>query len=276
MLTTGAVDYIGVTFSASFDEHRLEPWFGRWKKAGRGKHGYETLQISELGASLVSDGPERQGKHLDVSGTCWQAMRDEDMATELLPSTLISYGGNATRIDFALDMHDCDSSVDLFYELAHLGQVKTRARGRRKYESTKEYGFYIGSRGSDKFARIYDKRLEQGALAGPRWNRVELQMRKRYAVLMTTAYVSAMNKRAFINRAIQDYVDFPTNDEFQRACREQDGDLPLLHRKPPKFIRWLESQVIPAMLNYQEQHPDADVLRAFSLMYHEAFNRRKR
>jgi len=276
MQTTGAVDYIAVTFSANFDEQRLEPWVGRWKNAGRAGQGYQRRQVSEFGADLASEGEERIGKHFRIPGECWQAMRDEDMAVEFLPETLLNMGGKPTRLDLCVNMHECESSVDLLHELATLKQIRTRARGRKRYESTKEYGFYIGSRGSDKFARIYDKKLEQGIAAAPSWVRVEIQMRKRYASLMTAGYVASTNKRHFINRAIQDYVDFPTNDEFQQACRDQDGDLPLLHRKPPKFMRWLESQVIPAMLNYQEQHADADILRTFSLMYHEAFNRRNR
>jgi hypothetical protein len=275
MLTTGAVDYIGVTFSSNFDEHRLTPWVGDWKDAGHASEGYQRRQVSQLGADLVSEGEDRLGKHFRIPGECWQAMRDEDMATEVLPGYLLDLGGKPTRLDLCVNMHEADSSVDLLYELATLKQVRTRARSLKRYQSSAEYGFYVGSKGSDKYARVYDKRLQQGMAAAPRWVRVEIQMRKRYAVLMTSSYAFAQNKRSFINRAIQDYLDFPTNDEFQQAISDQDGELPTLYRKPPKFVRWLEKQVIPAMLNYQDQHEGADILRMFSLMYHEAYTRRK-
>lgn len=276
MLTTGAVDYIGVTFSSNFDEHRLEPWVGKWKDAGSGGPNYARRQVSEFGADLVSEGEARQGKHFRIPGECWQAMRDEDMACDFLPGYLLDLGGKPTRLDLCMNMHEADSSVDLLYELATLKQIRTRARSLKRYQSSAEYGFYVGSKGSDKYARVYDKRLQQGMAAAPNWVRVEIQMRKRYALLMTDAYVGSANKRTFINRAIHDYIDFPTNDEYQTAIRDQDGELPTLYRKPPKFVRWLERQVIPAMLNYQDQHEGTDILRMFSLMYHEAFTQRKK
>jgi hypothetical protein len=275
MLTRAGVDYIGVTFSSSFDEHRLVPWVGDWKPAGRGNHGYEKRQISEYGADIVSEAEDRLGKHFRIPGAAWQAMRDSDMAVEFLPQYLLQIGGKPTRIDLALDMHESETSVDLLHTLTDLGQIRTRARMGKRITSTREDGFYVGSRGSDKFCRVYDKRLEQDTPTAPRWVRVELQMRKRYASLITVGYCEAPNKRNFINRAIADYVDWPTNSDYQEAIRSQDGDLPLLHHKPPKIIRWLAAQVIPALLNYQDQNPDVDVMRLVGLMYHEAHTARK-
>lgn len=276
MITTGAADYLAVTFSSNFDEQRLTGWVGEWKDAGHASEGYQRRQVSTFGADLVSEGEDRLGKHFRIPGACWQAMHDEDMAVDFLPEYLLDLGGKPTRLDLCVNLHEADSSVDLLYELATLKQIRTRARSVMRIKGRENEGFYVGSRGSDKFARVYDKRLEQGSPAAPTWVRVEIQMRKRYAVLMTEAYASAANKRMFINRAIFDYIDFPTNDEYQQAIREQDGELPTLYRKPPRFIRWLQNQVIPAMLNFEEQHPDADIMRTFSLMYFEAQYQRKK
>lgn len=276
MLTTGAVDYIGVTFSSNFDERRLSPWIGDWKEAGSASEGYTRRQVSELGADLVSDGEERLGKHFRIPGECWQAMRDETMAVEFLPGYLLDLGGKPTRLDLCVNMHEADSSVDLLYELATLNQMRTRARSLKRYQSSVEYGFYVGSKGSDKYARVYDKRLQQRMPDAPKWVRVEIQMRKRYAVAMTTSYSQSANKRQFINRAVQDYLDFPTNDEYQAALRDQDGQLPTLSRPLPKFFEWLDRQVVPAMVNYQSQHPDTNVLAILTSMYETARTPRKK
>src|SRR6185295_6313755 len=254
MKTTGHVDTMGATFSAAFDEAHLIGWVGHFKNVGRGSHGYQRRAVSELGAVLIADGEDRMGKNLLVTGACFQSMRDEDMPAEDFPQFCLEHGGKPTRLDLCLNMHEADTDVDMLYDLATMGLMRSRAHLDKRIKSEKENGFYVGSKKSDKFARIYDKRLEQEHFSGPKWIRVELQMRKRYATLMTVAYAGAADKRHFINRAIQDYCDFPTSDEIQQAIRDQDGDLPLLHRKPPKFMRWLEDQVIPAMLNYQDQH----------------------
>lgn len=277
MLTTGYVDYIGVTFSSNFDERRLVGWVGEFTNVGRGEHGYQRRAISELGADLVSEGEDRMGMHIRVPGAAWQAMRDEDMAVEILPEYMLALGGHPTRLDLALDLHEAHTTVEGLHELKDLGQIRTRARSGKRYYGQKDDGFYVGSKGSDKFMRVYDKKLERELdQPAPHWIRLELQMRKRYAVMMTSAYVAQANKRNFINTAIRDYCDFPTNDEFQEAVSAQDCDLPMMHRKPTKFMKWLETQVIPAMLNYQEQHPDGDILRMFSLMYHTAFTERRK
>lgn len=276
MLTTGHIDTMGVTFSSNFNERHLEGWVGKFTTVGRGSHGYERRAISELGAVIVSDGPERMGKHLDIQGACFQAMRDEDMPVDDFPEFCLSHGAKPTRLDLCVNLHEAITTVDTLHTLAELGQTRTRATLDKRISSHHEDGFYVGSKKSDKFMRVYDKRLEQGLGAAPAWIRLEIQMRKRYAVAMTVLYAQVPNKRAFINRAIQDYCDFPTSDEIQEALRDQDGDLPLLRRKPPKFVRWLEKQVIPAMLNYQDNNQGVDVLRMFSLMYYEAQNQRKR
>src|SRR5213075_2951030 len=99
MLTTGHPDMLGVTFSSNFDERQLEPWTGKFKTVGHGSHGYERRAISKYGAVIVSDGPDRMGKHLDVGGACFQAMRDADMPADEFPEFCLAHGAKPTRMD---------------------------------------------------------------------------------------------------------------------------------------------------------------------------------
>lgn len=274
MLTTAHVDMMGITFSSSFDEAHLHQWFGPFENVGSAKHGYTRRAVSEIGAVIVSDGPERLGKHLDVPGACLQAMRDLKMDVDSFPGFCLQHGGTATRLDLCVNLHDCDTNVDDLYERATLGQIRTRAELDKLYTGPKERGFYVGSKHSDRYMRVYDKRLEQRDPSSPPWVRIELQLRRRYAAAVMVKYTQHPNKRAFINRALKGYCDFPTSDEVQTAFHDQGGELPILPRKLPKFLKWLDEQIIPAMVKYQLENPESDVLTMVGLLYNQAYTKR--
>lgn len=138
---------------------------------GRGGRGYPNMFQANFGDVRVLHGsknPEVMGVHVTISGQGCKAL-----FSRVLPSVLIenilSYNCKVTRIDLALD-----NIGDIYfypYEIKQFVFAKqTKSRWRTfelvqsgSIQSAELTGdtFYLGSRTSDLFCRVYDKTLER-------------------------------------------------------------------------------------------------------------------
>lgn len=275
MKSTGHLDWLSVTFPHDFDERILEVYVGKFKTIGSGSHGYARRAQTNLGAILLADGETRQGKSLTLSADVLGELRALLDTDAPILDLLAAHAGHASRVDLALNLLETTATPALLWADYSRGLVRTKARGNTAM-STAEGGihaFYIGSRKSDKFLRVYDKALEQ-KLTGTSWTRLELECRK----LVARSYVDAMCKqktlRPFINKAIAEYADFAASDDFREATSQEDADLPILGRKEPKFWRWMSSQVVPAMVYRQQAYPEENVGAALNLLFQRLLAKR--
>jgi len=275
--TFGHVDWLSVTFDADFDERLIEAYVGTFKTLGAGSHGYTRRAQSKIGAVLLADGERRQGKSLTLSSDVLEGLRTILESDGPILDFVSHHKGRASRLDLALDIVEATITPSSLWAEYQAGMARTSTRSNLALTSN-ERGvetFYIGSRQSDKFLRVYDKALEQ-KMDDKAWLRLELQCRRLVARSYVSSMVEQKSIRPFINRAITEFCDFPLSAEFREATAQDNADVPTLARKIPHFWRWMETQVIPAMASRQVEFPEENVLKTLTLLYHKHLEKRGR
>lgn len=158
------------------------------------------LQFSDC-TLLHSPGHPERGVKVVLSASALAGLPVDHL--ELLRQ-ILNVGGSIARIDLAFD--DCSGAVSpgLIAEMEDQGKVVSHfSRSRRIVEKCRKTGgltgdsLVFGSRCSERYVRIYDKRLEQmfakGVLAEDlpaSWCRIELEAKKRAALVVAGALVA--------------------------------------------------------------------------------------
>lgn len=275
--STGHVDWLAVTLPASLPIHSTIPHARRvthWTKSGKASLGYHTRLTNELGAMLLCDGGEQQGEHLILSGDTMAAYRAAGYTDRELCQHVLDRDGKLTRLDLAVDIWDGKLTPAVFAQAYAERRLRTPAKsGKRIYgiNDTSD-GFYLGSRHSDRFMRIYDKAAEQ-ALPGQAWLRLELQLKDARAHGVAYVISNEENTRCVVNRAIGDFIQMD-DDELNGVLADQSDPLPQEGRKLHDTLRWLLEQVAPAAARFQAEHPDEEVLDAFLAVYNAELKKR--
>lgn len=264
--TYGHLDYLAVTFPHDFPLQKVLPIEIKpsFEEAGRGRYGYRKAYRHKLGVLVMTDGEERQGTHVVMSGEPLGLLREQGLTDRQLCNHILDECGSVTRLDVAIDIHGGElRPADL--EVAYLGgQVKTPAQsGVRVYGVNKEGPsdtFYLGSRTSDRYLRFYAK-------GGPEvddpevYMRLELELKKLRAMGANALIATQEDTRAVINAEIGNYVSWPENNEFTGVLVGGNVALPEVPRKQSDWERWIEAQVVPSMVRQQLEHPDKDILQ---------------
>lgn len=158
----------------------------------------------------------------------------------------------ASRLDLAVDLYDGGELANKVARAARRKVIKTQARQTSVIEGITGKGgvtTYLGSRGSTRFMRIYDKNAEsRGAVPTSRF---ELQANKEYAAELwrsiSTPDQTILNSVAYaaINGLVSDWGDESVNAEMQF----------ILSSKPPERLPanddswdWISKQVLPTIL----------------------------
>jgi len=261
METTSHLDWLSVTFPVGFQQEILEAYVGQFKIAGHGNHGYAVRKETRMGVVLLDDGSRQQGKNATFSGKALEQLRDTLGSDAPILRLALANRGRASRVDLALNVYNSTLTPEHFWKALKAGDVITKTAGFKGIDDEGQgmNTLYIGSRKSDRFMRIYDKALEQH-MDGTAWLRLELQCRR----LVARSYVERLGKmdniRPFVNRALDEFASFPTLEEYRQAVSEDDAEIPVQGRQLPQFWKWMQSQVIPAMVSRAIAFPEEEVL----------------
>lgn len=262
MQASGHLDWLAVTYQtcASYLELLPDPARGfPLELQGAGVHGYRSRLVNKLGCVVMADGLPGQGVHVIFTGEPLQELRLLGVNDHALALLVKAHGGKVSRLDVALDLIGGTMTRDDLVTAFLAGEVVTRARSGKLWKDliTPEGTFYVGSAASNKLFRAYDKGAQVKSEVS--WLRLELQTRRLHAQAITEALQGSENTRAVINRAVDDFIDFPGQAEFRQAVSGAEVEIPIVHRKLTNTLRWLIEQVAPAVVKYQRQHPDEDV-----------------
>lgn len=203
-------------------------------------HGYAQAVsfASSSGLRVMASKPNSpMGIHVSWSGSALQEVNPRAVLRAAL-----AMGANITRIDIAIDTPSEPTWAS--FEVAWVnGEVTTRARDYRQIKSNRGRTFYVGSRTSEKFLRIYDKAAESG-IGGP-LTRIELECKHDYADGVAR-HIDA-NGYDYFADIIKGFCDFPTLSWW----RDNMTSPTLLEGIPKKEKRsdtfaWLMEQVAPS------------------------------
>lgn len=274
MDTSGHVDWLGVTFPVSLVQ-------GYWLpaqlhnsqiivKPGR-YHNYKLMLTNDYGVIIMANGEPRDGVHIVYAGEPLERVRANGLSDRELLMHAMEYQGRLTRIDIAVDIQDSGikaAHLEREYSNHH---ISTLARGAERHQKleTDEDTLYIGSMRSERFLRAYNKGAQMHT--GEDWLRLELECKKVMAQAVGKAISDNVNTRAVINRAIKDFVDFPTLPEIQQALAQDNVKIPRPVRKVHSTYEWLLTIVAPALAKYQYKHPDEDIEAIFTGVWHRHF-----
>lgn len=170
---------------------------------------------------------------------------------------LRAYGFSFTRIDFAIDLINCNIDPAQATEEINNGKCKTRAqqfpfwaeaKPKQTPEQIERYGEhenkgytqYIGKKASEIYARIYDKAAEMGIKQDH--VRVELVVRHDRANQAATAVSYGADFRGMV----VSFVNFEEWSEWNKAMAAPEIELPK-EQKIGNTEKWLLDSVAPAL-----------------------------
>jgi hypothetical protein len=138
------------------------------------------------GLSLTTEYLQSDRWRLDIPGNACRVLGL--LKVHSLARKAMFAGAHCTRLDLMRDQFgDCLTLVDDVVTACRLGYLRLARRFKVFDECdadgvTKQgHGVYLGSSGSDRFVRCYDKGIEQGASRRGLWIRTELQQRGAFA-----------------------------------------------------------------------------------------------
>ena len=251
----------------------LKSWLGPMAARPFGWRGWYDQSAAVLDKGIVawcrdSTRAEVQGILVDLSGRACASMGDR-----LVPflEWALENGGNATRLDFALDDHDGLLTLDRIVAAEGEGRIISRWRGltmwQKRYMGKIEgWTCYWGRRQSEAYLRIYDKAGEQG-VPGP-WVRLELECKGKFADALGREYFRRGSQAVIeqVNRRIR-FVDHSETDTNMRRAPACDWWVKLLGSvKPGQSLltgevpqctvasmgQWLEVQAGPTLATLRQ------------------------
>lgn len=220
-------------------------------------NGYTTASLYSDKRVLMSnpDRPE-MGQHIvwngEACGLC-------PIAPENLIAYLFKAGFSFTRIDFAIDLINCNIDVSKATEEIKNGDCKTRAQQFPFWADAKGKGYtqYIGKKASEVYARIYDKAAEMGIEQDH--TRVELIVRHGRA----NHAAFAVSNGADFRGMVLSFVNFEKWSEWSKAMDVPQIKLPK-EQKIGNTEKWLLDACAPALARVIFLNPEMGFFDKFT------------
>ncbi len=266
------LDWLAFTFRE--DTHEQWQWLATYASSDdsgteRATNGYKLAARSKTGIIHMwhPDRPE-MGRHVVISGS---ALRDllkiHDLSQRALLAEVVNAGGSITRLDLAKDAKNEGINLDAIFQQMDAGKSTGTARTFTQLHSVGGGNtIYVGSRQSEKFIRIYDKAAQTGA-EGALWYRYELETKgmvaRALATLLCTsdAWVNAFDAMA------SGMVDLPQSKDYRKFFLPGvvPIGIPKLEKKSDRE-KWIEEQVLPAVLKHYTEHRDSPAINKLRSM----------
>lgn len=210
------------------------------------KH-YDFAGRCQNGSIVMYGSTEKQGMRLICSGEPMKAIRAS--GTNDLDMVRFAHrdGRRVTRIDLTIDMVGNDApSPEKFREAIEKDEVKTRARSFENHDQIQNDAqtVYIGSKTSDKRARVYNYRAKHLNVLWDVWTRFELQLMQDYARAAAQDIMRhGVRDTACVHSKA--FCDFPSIPEYQLATNPEISFEPKrVPRKVTNWEKWLLETVI--------------------------------
>lgn len=212
-------------------------------------HGYRRCYTNDevRGATLMASLPDDpMGVHLQLSGS---ALRVLDMASVV--GRCVTLKGKPSRCDLALDVYG-EAPVQAVKDAYLNGEAVTRAKQHAYIESLTGETFYVGSRTSDQYLRVYNKGAQTGT--SDRWTRVEIECKRGHAKHAFQEW--ALHAENSVRGKIIPFCDFPTVAWWREAM---SGALTIdsipKEEKRRNTREWLLKACVPALARECDQDP---------------------
>lgn len=220
-----------------------------WHKI-KARNGYHESYQSDSGC-VVSWGIESMGIHVVHSG---QALQGVDALT-LIQYAKRTLNAAFSRLDIAIDCIGVSEQLPKqTYLFFNNGRALTSIRKANIILNNENNGVtvYFGSRESERFVRVYNKRAERltktGVDVGHEWIRCEAELKGERA--RSVALFLAEAKTPFADNLLEvllSTIDFPDIQEWPKRTSGVTINLPDVTRKLSNTRAWIEETCIPSI-----------------------------
>lgn len=199
---------------------------------GRPPHAY-SLRVKRTGFTVFV-APQHDRIMCELSGTTCRILDDNGLMNSILERT----HGFMSRLDLAVDILSGINPKD-FVEEGYNGRFTSAG----SYNSPSGKTEYVGSRKSDRYARVYRYNKPHDR---EKFLRVEMVMKRKYAKLYAQRLIQDGLKSAIFNAG----EEFGWQSILWDVPNAQASELQLGRRarSNDKTLRWLEEAVVPAFL----------------------------
>jgi hypothetical protein len=238
----------------------LHSAFGSTWKATTPHYGYTIADESENGV-VRSSNPQRldMGIHFEIPGSALRIMRTNGVDMVKFVGELRAARAKATRIDLAKDAQNEAIDLQAIVKQALNGLYEGRVQS-----PTAQMGrdggctLYMGSWHSDRFARLYDKAVEQKVQGD--WKRLEIVNRGDYAKrLLRVLGEPGANWDDVFNFVMKGMFNVQVGNYDKYLQGGSISGLPQLENSTDRE-KWIEDQVIRAVCEHLIEKPDSEAV----------------
>jgi len=219
-----------------------------WKEA-KARNGYTSAVESE------------EYKHLTVS---WNVQRPDMGVSVDMPGSVLQQIDPMSALWFAVTAEAHVSRIDIAVDIPQIwfaddikkawkeGEVDCKARKGGIFDGSEGWTFYVGSRASEKYLRIYDKQAQTGG--DYPWTRVELECKGDFA--RGIAKMIKHEGYSIIPAVIKGFCDFPTLPNWVDAMQHKGVFVSLPKAERHSNTRgWLLETVAPVLVRMMIEDP---------------------
>jgi DNA relaxase NicK len=221
------------------------------------KFGYSDAVLFDTGLiKMWSSKREDMGQHFIYSGSCLAGLAGSGVSCMAILDRALKAGAKVTRLDLALDLVGRDIDITSIAKDINDGKCTGTARTWEHIVSAnKGETLYIGSRQSERFARLYNK-AAQTHLDDVAWFRLEVELKgdtaKTYARVINTQTLLSLGDYVWSTLKSMCECDNPSLSAFSEHT--DTVGLPKIERVTDTE-RWIIEQVCPAIERFFREHP---------------------
>jgi hypothetical protein len=245
-----ALDWLSFTLKGAPDEnksvlHEIAPLATRQPATPR--FGYDVGFAYETGIlSYYNTLRFEMGIHVIVPGSALRVLESRGISTRQILSNVVKAHGKVTRLDLAKDAIDENIQLATIAKLAIDGKRTGSAQSVSQITSSGGgQTIYVGSRSSDRFARMYDKAAQQGL--DDDWKRLEIECKGDVAKTLARVLVMPDTDWNATIGGIMQKMLMVDEDSYRRWLDGASVDgLPKIEKQTDREA-WLLTQVLPAI-----------------------------
>lgn len=226
------------------------------------RFGYTWGRQAENGVVVFGhDSRDGMGTHVIISGSALRSFEDSGLPARSILAQVIQARGKVTRLDLAKDAQNESINIGDIEKAAIDGKRRGRAQSCASIRNDRGgYTLYIGSRSSERFARIYDK-AAQTATVG-QWIRYEFELKGDVARSMAGALSqNGVDWNGVFGAMAKDFFEVDAGNYSLFLEGSAVEGLPKIEKSSDRE-KWLLLQVIPAIQDHLAKHPDSAAIQA--------------